>query len=117
MNFRIALMIAMLLPAQAQAHASLTHADPAVGSTVQVPPAVLRLVFSEALDAASCRITVLDADGHNVTSGSLQAAESDASELDVPLKSLVSGRYRVRWKAVSTDAHVTHGSFEFKVVR
>ncbi len=115
MRARALLLATALLPGLAQAHAFLQRAKPAVGASVPSPPKQLRLWYSENLEASFCRVTVTDKAGHSVIAGSLHAAPDDSRELLVPLIKLAPGQYRVRWKAVSVDTHVTHGSFEFKV--
>lgn len=110
------LAVTLVTPVVAWAHAFLDHAQPAVGATVTSPPKMLRLWFSEDLEAAFCRVEVTAAaTGRSVAAGPANAAAGDPRELEVPLTQLVPGHYRVSWKAVSVDTHVTHGDFEFTV--
>lgn len=100
--------------AGAQAHAFLERASPAVGSTVHAPPKEVRIQFSEALEPDYSTARVEDASGATVST----AARVDARErsvLIVPLRALAPGRYKVIWKVLSVDTHVTSGAFNFTV--
>ena len=103
------------LAAEAAAHAMLERAEPAVGSTVRAAPPALRLHFSERIEPSLSAIEVRDAAGKRVDGGKLEAAE-DGTVLAVPLPTpLAPGRYKVVWRALSVDTHVTHGDFSFTV--
>jgi len=75
-------------------------------------PKKVALSFSEALEPAFSSITVMDAGEHDVT-----AAPSSASgtKMEVALRPLRAGRYRVTWRALSVDTHRTQGAFSFTV--
>ena len=99
---------------RAQAHAFLDRASPAVGSTVHTPPTEVRIQYTEALEPAYSTAHVEDASGATVSTGAhVDAAEK--SVLIVPLGPLKPGRYKVIWKVLSVDTHVTNGSFNFTV--
>jgi copper resistance protein C len=99
----------------AAAHAFLDHAVPAVGSTVHEAPRSVRLWFTEAIEPAFSRVSVLDASDKPVDAGDSHVASSDGSILAVSLAVLAPGTYRVRWRVVSVDTHVTQGDFTFDV--
>ena len=102
-------------PANLLAHAFIEHADPAVGSKVTRAPAQVRIWFTEALEAAFSTIKVLDAAGHEVQQGKTQIDKANAKILQASVPSLPAGNYKVVWRAVSVDTHVTHGDFTFTV--
>ena len=98
------------------AHAFMKQAEPAVGSTVNKSPAEVRLSFTEAVEAKFCRVQVLDASGKEVDGKDLHADPKNARQLTVSLPaSLDAGTYKVVWRAVSVDTHVTKGDFTFRV--
>jgi methionine-rich copper-binding protein CopC len=104
----------LLHAAPARAHAFLDHSDPAVGSTVQTSPAVIHLWFTQELEPAFSSVTVTDRSGATVS----EPAEIDASnrsELNVKLKALPPGAYKVQWHVLSVDTHTTEGDFSFHV--
>jgi methionine-rich copper-binding protein CopC len=57
---------------------------------------------------------VFDANGKRVDRGDSRV-DADATSLRVSLPSLISGRYRVNWRVLSIDTHVTKGEFTFDV--
>jgi hypothetical protein len=107
-------LIAILLPAAAHAHAFLDHASPRVGSTVATAPRELLLWFTEKLEPAFSTVEVRNAQGA-VVSSKAQVAGSDGTELRVPLKALPPGTYSVTWRVLSVDTHRTQGNFTFHV--
>jgi methionine-rich copper-binding protein CopC len=110
----IAALAVVGLANAAQAHAFLDRAEPRVGSTVAAAPTVIRLRFTEALEAALSSVTV---EGPAGFGGAERAAPSpDPRELDVALRQPVpAGRYTVRWRVMSVDSHMTEGDFTFQV--
>jgi copper resistance protein C len=111
----IALLAALVLPAGALAHAYLDRAVPAVGSTVHGQPAEVRLQFSKPLEPAFSTVKVLDAAGKQVDRMDKRLNPGDASVMRVSLPPLAPGVYRVVWRALSVDTHVTEGDFTFEV--
>jgi copper resistance protein C len=106
---------AILAAPDAQAHAFLDHASPAVGSSVPTAPAALTLWFTQQLEPAFTTATVTDAAGNSVASGAVRVDPQNPMELDVPLKPLPPGTYNVNWHALSVDTHTTQGHFTFQV--
>lgn len=96
----------------AHGHASLERASPLAGSTVRDAPREVVLQFSDKLEPAFSRIVVTDAGGTQVSDGN---AHVDGNTMHVGLKILATGGYKVNWRAVSADTHVTQGSFVFQV--
>jgi methionine-rich copper-binding protein CopC len=100
----------------AMGHAFLDRAEPSVGSTVRTPPAEVRLVFTEALESAFSRAEVRDSGGQRVDTGIFQIDPKNRKLLRVPLKQgLAPGAYKVIWRVLSVDTHVTEGDFMFRV--
>ena len=110
--FLLSLLFTML---GAQAYALLDHASPAVGSTVQRPPATVSLWFSEQLEPAFSSITVTDQAGRHVDGGDARIDAADKTVLHASLKPLSPGTYNVQWRVVSVDSHATESSFDFRV--
>jgi len=110
-----ALLAALALPAGAQAHAFLDHAVPAVGGKVHGQPAEVRLQFSQPLEPAFSTVRVLDRNGRQIDRKDKRLDPADASVLRVSLPPLAPGVYRVLWRVLSADTHVTAGDFSFEV--
>jgi copper resistance protein C len=114
--WRVAALLMMVAAPEAGAHAFLDHAAPAVGSAIHGSPAQVRLWFTQELEPAFSTVKVLDPNGSQVDKQDKQVDRADPSLLQVPRPQLAPGRYRVVWRALSVDTHVTEGDFTFDVV-
>lgn len=112
-----ALLLLLVLGGAAplEAHAFLQHAEPGVGSTVERSPNEVKIRFTEAVEPAFSKIQVFAASGKKVDKGNVQLDSSDQTLLAVSLPPLGAGIYKVVWRVVSVDTHVTSGSFTFRV--
>ena len=111
------LLIVLVGSTQLEAHAFLQRAEPSVGSTVQTTPADVRIWFTENIEAAFSAIQVFDASGKEVDKRDAHLDRSNHALLHVSLPPLGAGTYKVVWRVVSVDTHVTNGNFTFRVVR
>lgn len=109
------LAVALLASAPAWAHATLTKAFPAAGSTLDTAPAEVTLEFTEQLEPAFSAIQVTDGQGTPVSAGKAALVPGRKNALVLKLAALTPGTYTVTWKAVSVDTHVAKGSFTFTV--
>jgi copper resistance protein C len=113
----ILLLIALTGVAGVEAHAFLMDAEPAVGSTVQTSPNEVRIRFTENVEPAFSSIQVFDTSGKEVDKRNVHLDRSDRALLHVSLPRLAAGIYKVVWRVVSVDTHVTNGNFTFRVTR
>jgi methionine-rich copper-binding protein CopC len=113
----ILFLILMAASTRLKAHAFLKDADPGVGSTIQTSPSEVRIRFTENIEPAVSSIQVFDASGKEVDKRDLHLDRSDHALLHVSLPLLGAGIYKVVWRVVSVDTHVTNGNFTFRVVR
>ena len=113
----ILLLIALTGAARVEAHAFLMYAEPAVGSTVQTSPNEVRIRFTENIEPAFSSIQVFDRSGKEVDKHDVHLDRSDRALLHVSLPRLGAGIYKVVWRVVSVDTHVTNGNFTFRVSR
>jgi methionine-rich copper-binding protein CopC len=111
----LAFASAMTFASLAGAHAFLDHATPAVGSAVRASPAQVKLWFTQQLEPAFSTARVSDRSGKQVDKRDPQVDRADATLLRVSLPQLAPGTYRVTWRALSVDTHVTEGDFTFDV--
>jgi methionine-rich copper-binding protein CopC len=112
----LVVLAALLAAPAAFAHAFLDHADPRVGSEVDRAPGHVTLWFTEALEPAFSSVKVLDANGKEVDRGDGKVEDSDRAVMRVSIPPLPAGKYRVVWRALSADTHVTKGDFTFRVL-
>lgn len=99
----------------AWSHAVLERAEPRVGSTVKAAPSQVRVWFTEAIESAFSTIEVVNQAGERVDRGPARVDPASPAMLRVPLKPLGPGIYRVKWRVLSVDTHVTEGNFTFRV--
>ena len=116
---RIAIFFLILVAASTclKAHAFLKDADPGVGSTIQRSPSEVRIRFTENIEPAVSSIQVFDASGKEVDKHDLHLDRSNHALLHISLPQLHAGTYKVVWRVVSVDTHVTSGNFTFRVAR
>ena len=113
----ILLLIFVAGLARLEAHAFLKDANPGVGSTLQTSPSEVQIRFTENIEPAVSSIQVFDASGKEVDKRDLHLDRSDHALLHISLPPLGAGTYKVTWRVVSVDTHVTNGDFTFRVVR
>ncbi len=116
-RLRAAAVLATLLlgAGMAWGHAFLERAEPRVGSTVKASPAQVRVWFTEAIEPAFSTLEVVNRSGDRVDRGPAKVDAASPTLLQVPLKPLGPGIYRVKWRVLSVDTHVTDGDFTFRV--
>jgi len=111
-----AALTALLLGAGvAWGHAFLERAEPRVGSTVKSPPSQVRAWFTQDLEPAFSTLEVVNERGERVDRGPAQFDAASPTLLQVPLRPLGPGTYRVKWRVLSVDTHVTEGDFTFRI--
>ena len=97
------------------AHATLRRSDPPVGGRVTLPPAQLRLEFSEAVVPRTARVELVAPDSQrfalHVTGDS---AVRNVLVAHVP-ELRVAGEYRVEWRLIGPDGHAVTGIYGFTV--
>jgi copper resistance protein C len=98
------------------AHAFVDHAEPAVGSQIHGAPTQVKIWFTEKLEPALSKIQVFDTSDLEVDKRDVKIDQSNAALLTVSLPELKPGKYKVVWRAVSVDTHVTTGNFTFELV-
>jgi methionine-rich copper-binding protein CopC len=105
----------MALPCPVLAHAFPVRSEPRVGRTIATPPSKVMIWFDGELEPAFSTITVYNSAKQQVDKGDSHTSAADASILQVDLPILGPGTYRVYWKALAKDTHVTEGDFSFVI--
>jgi copper resistance protein C len=103
------------LTSLAESHVFPIRSDPRVGWTITTSPSKVTIWFDGALEPAFSTITVYNAAKQQVDKGSSRVSGTDSSVLEVDLPPLPSGIYRVYWRVLAKDTHVTEGDFRFTV--
>ena len=109
--------IGLMVTAQGTwAHAFLDHAEPRVGSEMHGSPPAVNIWFTEKLEGALCKLQVFDDSGKEIDKRDQAVDSGNGALLKVSLPPLKPGKYKVVWRAVSVDTHVTNGDFVFEVL-
>lgn len=111
----ISVFIILGVVTRAFGHAVPDHADPAVGSTVNSSPSMVRIWFDSDLEGEFSGIRVDNSESERVDKGDGRVDKSDAKLLEIDLLPLPAGVYTVFWTAVSRDGHRTEGNYTFTV--
>jgi copper resistance protein C len=105
------------LPHIALGHAFPVRSDPRVGWTIAASPRKVTIWFDGELEPAFSTITVFNSAKQQVDKGNSHISAADATILEVDLPTLEPGTYRVYWKALAKDTHVTEGDFSFAIAK
>lgn len=105
------LLLALLAPVQAWAHAQLLSTNPAENAVLDSPPQALNLHFNEPVNPLA--ISLIGADGSKTD---LLAATTGGETVAVTLPAeLLQGTHVLSWRVVSTDGHPIGGSLVFSI--
>jgi copper transport protein len=115
----LALVLVVLWPHGASAHAVLIRTDPPRDAVLEVPPAQVTLVFTEPVEAVDGGYRLFDATGlvaHlDVTAPSLNATASGFEILLEMPANLPDGSYLIDWRVTSNDTHPISGALVFSI--
>ncbi len=95
-------------------HTALKSSIPAKGSSV-ASPAVVSLTFTEAINVKLTTIMITKPDSSVVESLVVPTGPAAATVGGKVTKTLVAGKYLVKWKTASDDGHVVRGVIPFTV--
>jgi copper transport protein len=104
---------ALVVPAAAFAHASISTSYPAYRERLASSPRDVILRFDQSVTALPHSIVVLTPDGKNVAAPARAIPAKNAIVARLP--KLPRGPYTVRWQAMSNDGHVVSGVYTFGV--
>ena len=108
--------MALLVPGPVAAHSELVSSDPAANSSLPSAPDALHLVFSEAIDAPTATVRLLDTRQTVLPGVGPLRVDAAGTTATVPLPELEAGTYTVSYQVTSAvDGHVTSGNFAFLV--
>lgn len=109
----LASLAALVVPASAFAHASITQSYPGYRERLAQSPRNVILRFDQSVTALPHSIVVLTPDGKNVAAPARAIPAKNAIVARLPR--LPRGPYTVRWQAMSNDGHVVSGVYTFGV--
>jgi copper resistance protein C len=109
------MLLALLVPGVAGAHAVLVKSSPAKRAVVSASPPRVELVFNERLEPAYSTVSVWAADNRRVDDGKAVVGPDDPRRLTVGVPPVQAGTYTVRFRVLSVDGHIVEGTFPFDV--
>jgi methionine-rich copper-binding protein CopC/putative copper export protein len=97
-------------------HAELIVSSPSDGEVLPAPPAEVRILFSEPIEAGFSSLDVTAADGSPVVIAAGGPDPADDHVLVATMPPMDDGGYRVVWRVLSkADGHAYVGTFSFVV--
>jgi len=100
-----------LTASPASAHAELLSITPGDGASITSSPAAVTVTFNEPVSGSAGSVQLLDANAKVLRrSGAVTGAT-----VNLPGKTLSSGRYLIRWSVASADGHIIVGATAFAV--
>ena len=112
----IALVLLLMSPGIAQAHARLKSSAPASSSHLGVVPRELRLDFSESPELGFTSVRITGPDGREVALAPPRyAVDSRRAIVASVMGSMVAGSYTVVWQIAGDDGHPIRGQFTFVI--
>lgn len=110
------LLALLLMPAGAGAHAFLDRSDPEANAVLPTVPEVVRLWFTEPLEAQYSGAELFDANGKRIDTEP-HVIGPDPNLMTLPLPpDLPNGTYSVQWRNVSSaDGHPEQGYLPFTI--
>jgi copper transport protein len=103
--------------AVAQAHAYIVDTQPPMNGSYERPSGAVAISFDEPIDILDANaINVLDARGTRVDRHDAAVDRNDATRVIVHVpRDIAAGIYTVRWRVISADTHVVHGTYRIGV--
>src|SRR6476661_956616 len=112
----IALVLALLAPVSALAHAQLEGTSPERGAVVKKEPAAVVFRFDEPVEGNFGAVRVYDADGSRVDEGDAFHPGGEGPRLGVHLEpGLPDGSYTATYRVISADGHIVSSGFVFSI--
>jgi methionine-rich copper-binding protein CopC len=95
------------------AHAILMESSPKINSTITGPDVDITLRFNVRIDGGRSRVLLVAPDG---TSSALTLAKQDKPDiLHMRASGLKPGSYKLQWKVLASDGHMSNGDVPFTV--
>jgi copper transport protein len=111
-----ALLVLLLAPAAASAHAMLEGTSPQRGATLREQPRAVTLRFGESVEGNFGAIRVFDSSARRVDDGHTVHPNGQGSQLAVGLRpGLAKGTYVATYRVISADSHPVSGGLVFSI--
>ena len=107
------IFIIVLATSPVWAHAVLMDSTPKMNSTVKGPDLPIKLKFNVRVDGKRSRLQLITSDGSTITVDAPKQTAPDTLESQV--KGLKAGEYKLEWRALAADGHMSKGEVDFTV--
>jgi copper resistance protein C len=107
------LILVVLGPRLALAHAVLLSSTPQKNASVSGPDVTINLKYNSRVDGARCTLSLVKPDGTVEKIGTPTQPAPDV--LSAIGHGLVKGAYVLRWQVLAGDGHITRGEVPFQV--
>jgi copper transport protein len=109
-------LLLVLVPSAAFAHAQLESTSPQRDAVVAREPKLVSFTFDEAVGGTGGAVRVYDSSGARVDDGNAFHPAGSGPSLGVGLKTgLAKGTYTATYRVVSADTHIVTGGFVFSI--
>ena len=95
------------------AHAVLMQSKPQMNSTIKGPDVPIYLRFNVRVDGKRSRLQLVTDDGVTISVDAPRQTAPDVLESHVT--GLKPGAYKLQWKALASDGHMSSGEVDFTV--
>ena len=85
------------------------------GDTLDTAPTTVKLWFSRAIESSFSKVSVVNTAGKRIDNDTPTVDDNEPKLIQVGLKPLPSGSYKVVWLIVAYDGHKAKGEFSFSV--
>jgi methionine-rich copper-binding protein CopC len=109
------ILLFLLFPSVAFAHAYLVKSVPPGRATLFSSPEKIQLWFNERLEPRYSSASVVDSEGRRIDQDNAQVSTDDPKQLAIGVKPLQAGKYTVKFRVLSVDGHVVEQSFPFTI--
>lgn len=103
----------LLIPAGVSSHAFVIRSEPRAGATLAEPPSQIRIWFDGPVEPLFIDLRVENEGKQRTDMGGGRLSPRNNTLIEVGLRPLVPGRYRVFWSVIARDGHRREGDFSF----
>jgi copper transport protein len=113
----VAVLVTILLPADASGHAKLLRSSPSEGDVLERAPRAVVLTFDEGIASDFVQLEVYDTAGRRVDTGAPYHPDGREELVAVRLRPKLAGRFVARYRVISEDGHPVAKRTTFRVKR
>jgi copper resistance protein C len=111
--YALLILLVALATTPVWAHAVLMESSPRMNATVKGPDVPIKLRFNVRVDGKRSRLQLTDPDGNTTTLAAPKQTGPDT--LESHASGLKPGDYKLVWRALAADGHMSNGEVDFTV--